>query len=43
MPLAIYVGFEQSLGIALVLSLVLVTVSLVLLAMLRRLEQQSQP
>ncbi len=43
MPLAIYVGFEQSLGIALVLSLVLVTVSLILLAMLRRLELQSQP
>lgn len=43
MPLAIYVGFEQSLGIALVLSLVLVSVSLILLALLRRLEQQSQP
>ncbi len=43
MPLAIYVGFEQSLGIALVLSLVLVMVSLVLLTLLRRLELQSQP
>jgi molybdate transport system permease protein len=42
MPLAIYVGFEQGLGIALVLSMVLLAVSLALLAMLRRLELQSQ-
>ncbi len=38
MPLAIYVGFEQGLGIALVLSVILLAVSLVLLAFLRRLE-----
>ncbi len=42
MPLAIYVGFEQSLGIALVLSLLLMAVSLVLLVLLRRLELESQ-
>ncbi len=38
MPLAIYVGFEQGLGIALVLSVILLAVSLILLTMLRRLE-----
>ncbi len=38
MPLAIYVGFEQGLGIALVLSVILLAVSLVLLTFLRRLE-----
>jgi molybdate transport system permease protein len=43
MPLAIYVGFEQGLGIALVLSVILLLVSLVLLVFLRRLELQSQP
>src|SRR4030043_874718 len=42
MPLAIYVGFEQGLGIALVLSVVLLAVSFVLLILLRRLELQSQ-
>ncbi|OGO29746.1 MAG: molybdenum ABC transporter permease subunit [Chloroflexi bacterium RBG_16_54_11] len=42
MPLAIYVGFEQGLGIALVLSVVLLAVSLGLLAVLRRLEVQGQ-
>ena len=41
MPLAIYVGFEQGLGIALVLSVVLLAVSFVLLVLLRRLELQS--
>ena len=39
MPLAIYVGFEQGLGIALVLSLILLAVSLVLLTLVRRLER----
>ncbi len=39
MPLAIYVGFEQGLGIALVLSIILLAVSLVLLAFLRRLDR----
>ncbi len=38
MPLAIYVGFEQGLGITLVLSVVLLAVSFVLLVVLRRLE-----
>ena len=38
MPLAIYVGFEQGLGIALVLSVILLAVSLILLTLLRRLE-----
>ncbi len=38
MPLAIYMGFEQNLGIALVLSVMLLAVSLVLLMLLRRLE-----
>jgi len=42
MPLAIYVGFEQGLGIALVLSVVLLAVSFVLLVLLRQLELQSQ-
>jgi molybdate transport system permease protein len=42
MPLAIYIGFEQGLGIALVLSVILLAVSLVLLILLRRLEVQSQ-
>jgi molybdate transport system permease protein len=42
MPLAIYVGFEQGLGIALILSMVLLAVSLTLLAVLRRLELQSR-
>jgi molybdate transport system permease protein len=42
MPLAIYVGFEQGLGIALVLSVVLLSVSFVLLVLLRRLELQNQ-
>jgi|WetSurSiteA1Bulk_404760.scaffolds.fasta_scaffold00419_5 molybdate transport system permease protein len=42
MPLAIYVGFEQGLGIALVLSVVLLAVSFFLLVLLRRLELQNQ-
>jgi molybdate transport system permease protein len=41
MPLAIYIGFEQGLGIALVLSVILLAVSLVVLAFLRKLELQS--
>ncbi len=41
MPLAIYVGFEQGLGIALVLSVILLAVSLILLTFLRRLELRS--
>jgi molybdate transport system permease protein len=42
MPLAIYVGFEQGLEIALVLSVVLLAVSFMLLVLLRRLELQNQ-
>jgi molybdate transport system permease protein len=42
MPLAIYIGFEQGMSIALVLSGVLLAVSFVLLVLLRRLELQSQ-
>lgn len=42
MPLAIYVGFEQDLGIAIVLSIVLLIVSLVLLTLLRKLEFRPQ-
>jgi molybdate transport system permease protein len=41
MPLAIYVGFEQGLGIALVLSVILLAVSISLMAFLRRLELKS--
>ena len=41
MPLAIYMGFEQNLGTALILSMVLLAVSLTLLTLLRRLELHS--
>jgi len=41
MPLAIYIGFEQGLGIALVLSVMLLVVSVFLLVILRRLESRS--
>jgi molybdate transport system permease protein len=41
MPLAIYIGFETNTQIALVLSVLLLVVSLVFLALLRRLESQS--
>ena len=40
MPLAIYLGFEQNLGVALALSAVLLVVSAVVLAVLRRLERE---
>lgn len=40
MPLAIYIGFETNTHIALVLSVLLLAVSLVFLALLRRLETQ---
>jgi molybdate transport system permease protein len=40
MPLAIYIGLEQSLGVALALSVMLVLVSVVLLGVLRRLEKK---
>ena len=41
MPLAIYIGFEQNIKIALVLSVMLLAVSLVFLALLRKLEEPS--
>jgi molybdate transport system permease protein len=40
MPLAIYLGFERSLGVAVVLSMVLMLVSLILLILMRRLERE---
>ena len=40
MPMAIYLGFERNLGIALALSVVLVIVSVLLLLFTRRLEKQ---
>lgn len=40
MPMAIYLGFERDLGIALALSVVLVIVSVLLLALTKRLERQ---
>jgi molybdate transport system permease protein len=40
MPLAIYLGFEQGLGIAIALSVMLIIVSLVLLGLMRRLESR---
>ena len=40
MPMAIYLGFERNLGVALALSVVLVVVSVFLLMLTRRLEQQ---
>jgi molybdate transport system permease protein len=40
MPLAIYVGLEHSLGVALALSVMLVIVSVILLGVLRQLEKK---
>ena len=39
MPLAIYLGFESNLGLAVALSVVLILVSVLLLALIRRLER----
>jgi molybdate transport system permease protein len=41
MPLAIYLGFESSLGIAIALSVMLMVVSIVLLGLMRRLARRS--
>lgn len=38
MPMAIFLGFERNLGVALALAVVLITVSIILLAVMRRLE-----
>lgn len=42
MPMAIYLGFERNLGIALALSVVLVIVSIILLMFTKRLEKHNQ-
>lgn len=42
MPMAIYLGFERNLGVALALSVVLVIVSVLLLMLTKRLEQQDR-
>jgi molybdate transport system permease protein len=42
MPMAIYLGFERNLGVALALSVVLVIVSVFLLMLTKRLEKQDQ-
>lgn len=42
MPMAIYLGFERNLGVALALSVVLVIVSVLLLVLTRRLERANQ-
>jgi len=42
MPLAIYIGFETQLGIAIALSVMLMVVSIVLLGLMRRLERRSE-
>ena len=39
MPMAIYLGFERNMGVALALAVVLIAVSVVLLAITRKLEQ----
>jgi len=40
MPLAIYLGFERSLGVAVALSVVLVGASVLFLGLTRRLEKR---
>ena len=42
MPLAIYLGLERGLGVAIALSVLLVAVSVVLLGVIRRLEKQNK-
>jgi molybdate transport system permease protein len=42
MPLAIYLGFERGLGVAIALSVFLILVSVVLLGVMRRLERDSK-
>ena len=41
MPLAIYIGFETELGIAIALSVMLMVVSIILLGLMRSLERRS--
>ena len=42
MPMAIYLGFERNLGVALALSVMLVLVSVVLLMLTKQLEKHDQ-
>jgi molybdate transport system permease protein len=42
MPLAIYLGFERGLGVAIALSAILVVVAIIVLTVMRRLESDSQ-
>lgn len=42
MPLAIYLGFERNLGVALSLSVVLILVSIILLSITKRLEKREE-
>jgi molybdate transport system permease protein len=42
MPLAIYLGFERSLGVAIALSVLLVIVAVIVLLVMRRLETRSE-
>ena len=42
MPMAIYLGFERNLGVALALSVVLILVSGILLAITKKLDQQER-
>jgi len=43
MPMAIYLGFERNLGVALALAVVLALVSLVLLLLMKKLDAREQP
>jgi molybdate transport system permease protein len=40
MPLAIYLGFEQSLGVAVALSVMMMVITITLLGVMRRMERQ---
>jgi molybdate transport system permease protein len=42
MPMAIYLGFESAIGVALVLSVVLIVVSALLLGLTRKLEREDE-
>jgi len=42
MPMAIYLGFESEIGIALALSVMLVAVSAILLGLIRKLEREDE-
>jgi len=42
MPIAIYIGFERNLGVAMVLSVVLILVSVALLMVTKQLEKEEE-